>query len=183
MTSFPLLVVLVGSLVAAATDVWKFKVYNLLTLPLLASGLCYWAYVNGLPGLVGSALGVLFGFGIMFMLYVLGGIGAGDVKLMAAIGAWLGMPLTFFVFVAGSLAAGLYALVVIVTRGSFSETWVNFRVMWHRAVALGRYLAAETQVEAELKDPGRRQRVIPFAAMLALGLVGLLACSWLYAGP
>jgi len=182
MASFPLLVVLVGSLVAATTDVWKFKVYNLLTLPLLGSGLCYWAYVNGLPGLVGSALGVLFGFGVMFMLYVLGGMGAGDVKLMAAMGAWLGMPLTFFVFVAGSLVAGVYALVVIVTRGNFSETWVNFRVMWHRAAALGRYLGAETQVEAELKDPGRRHRVIPFAAMLALGLIGLLACSWLYVG-
>jgi prepilin peptidase CpaA len=173
--------VVAASLVAAVTDVWKFKVYNVLTLPLLASGLLYHGFVNGFPGLMGSALGILFGFGVPFFLYVLGGMGAGDVKLLAAIGAWLGMPLTLVVFLAAALVAGAYSLVLVLTRSSMQETWTNLRVAWHRLSALGRYLGSESQVEAELKGPAR-YRVIPFAAMIAIGLLGLVACSLLYAG-
>src|SRR5207248_19483 len=91
-------VVLTASAVAAVTDVWKFKVYNALTLPLVLSGLLYHAVVGGWAGLLGSLLGCLFGFAILFAFFLMGGMGAGDVKLMAAIGAWLGVPATFAVF-------------------------------------------------------------------------------------
>src|SRR5438552_1328783 len=85
---------LLAALIAAVTDVWKFKVYNLLTLPLLASGLLYHAINGGTPGLAGSVVGALAGFGLMILLYTIGGMGAGDVKFVTALGAWLGLPLT-----------------------------------------------------------------------------------------
>jgi prepilin peptidase CpaA len=171
-------IVVAASLVAAATDVWKYKVYNLLTLPLLGSGLCYHTYVYGLPGLGGSALGVVFGFGVLFTLYVLGGMGAGDVKLMAGVGAWLGVKLTFYVFLASSLAAGVYALVLIVLYDRTSETWTNLKIAWHRFAALGRLLGLEERVEAEVARPDRRGRIIPFAAMIAFGVLATLV--WVY---
>jgi prepilin peptidase CpaA len=176
-------VVLAASLVAAVTDLWKYKVYNALTLPLLASGLLYHGWVGGLAGLLESMLGVAFGFGVLFSMYLLGGIGAGDVKLLAAIGAWLGMPLTFVVFLVGALLAGLYALVLIVTWGSVRETAANLRVLWYRLVALGKYLGADDRIETELGQRGRRHRVIPFATMLAIGLVGLLVWAWVETAP
>src|SRR5262249_6687453 len=111
----PIVVVLAAALIAAATDIWKFKVYNALTLPLLLSGLLY----HGLRSeLLDSLVGVLFGFAALVLLYVIGGMGAGDVKLMAAIGAWLGMPFTFYVFIASSLAAGAYALLLMAVSGT-----------------------------------------------------------------
>ena len=58
----PIVLVLVAALIAAVTDVWKFKVYNLLTFPLLASGLLYHAIYGGTPGLAGSIVGALAGF-------------------------------------------------------------------------------------------------------------------------
>jgi prepilin peptidase CpaA len=170
-TAIPVFVVLVASLIAAATDVWKFKVYNALTLPLLASGLLY----HGFRGeLADSLLGVLFGFAALIVLYVIGGMGAGDVKLMAAVGAWLGMPLTFYVFMAASLAAGLYAIGLVVWTGRVGETVVNLHIMWLRLASVGRYLGTEDQIENEVRRTDRRRRIIPFAAMIAIGLIATL---------
>ncbi len=106
----PIALVLVAALIAAVTDVWKFKVYNLLTFPLLASGLLYHAIQGGTPGLAGSIIGALAGFALMIVLYTMGGMGAGDVKFVTALGAWLGLPLTLYVLIAGCIAAGVYAV-------------------------------------------------------------------------
>ena len=112
----PIMIVLLAALITTVTDLWKFKIYNVLTVPLLISGLVYHCIVGGLPGLGASLLGAVFGFGMFLFFYVMGGMGAGDVKLMAAIGAWLGLPLTFHVFIASSLAAGLYSVILLVVE-------------------------------------------------------------------
>ena len=170
-TAVPVIVVLVAALVAAATDIWKFKVYNALTLPLLVSGLLYHAFRAELAD---SLLGVLFGFASLIVLYIIGGMGAGDVKLMAAVGAWLGMPLTFYVFIASSLAAGVYSIGLVVWTGQVVETAVNLQILWLRLASVGRYLGSDDMVESEVRRSDRRKRIIPFAAMVAIGLVATL---------
>jgi len=170
-TAVPVIVVLVAALVAAATDIWKFKVYNALTLPLLVSGLLYHAFRAELAD---SLLGVLFGFAALIVLYIIGGMGAGDVKLMAAVGAWLGMPLTFYVFIASSLAAGVYSIGLVVWTGQVGETAVNLQILWLRLASVGRYLGSDDKVESEVRRSDRRKRIIPFAAMVAIGLVATL---------
>ncbi len=170
----PIAIALTAALIAAITDVWKFKVYNLLTLPLLAAGLLYHAMWADLAS---SLLGVLFGFGALIALHVIGGMGAGDVKLMAALGAWLGMPLTFHVFIASSLAAGVYAAILMVVTGKVGETFLNLQVLWMRLVCIGRYLGADDRVEKEVRRADRRRRIIPFAAMVLVGIVSTLLWS------
>jgi prepilin peptidase CpaA len=174
----PVAVIGTGVLVAAVTDLWNFKVHNLLTMPLLASGLLYHAMVAGLSGLGMSLLGAVFGFLVLFTFYLMGGIGGGDVKLMAAIGAWLGLPLTFYVFIGSSLAAGAYAVVLIVAHGQWNRTWLNIRIAWYRVRAVGRRLGGEDRVEAEVQGSERRKNCIPFAAMTAIGMFGTLV--WLF---
>jgi prepilin peptidase CpaA len=167
----PIALVLVAALIAAVTDVWKFKVYNLLTFPMLASGLLYHAIYGGLPGLAGSIVGALVGFALMIMLYTMGGMGAGDVKFVTALGAWLGLPLTLYVMIAGCIAAGVYAAALLVTAASLKETLVNIQILWLRLACLGRHLGSEDRVEVEVQRSDRRRRLIPFSAMIALGLV------------
>jgi prepilin peptidase CpaA len=173
--SVQLIVFLTAVAITAVTDVWKFKVYNVLTLPLLCSGLVYHGYVGGSSEFAVSLTGALFGFGILLTFYVMGGMGAGDVKLMAAVGAWLGMPQIFYVFIASSLAAGCYALFLIFTHGRLRETWLNLQILWFRVRAFGRHLGAEDQVEAAVSRADRGSRLIPFAAMIAIGVVATLA--------
>lgn len=171
----PLIVVVVGVLIAASTDILTYKVHNMLTLPLLASGVLYHAVTGGLPGITASLTGALFGFGVLVVFCLMGGMGAGDVKLMAAIGAWLGLSLTFYVFIVSSIAAGVYALVLIVFRKSSQNTWTSLLIMWYRLKAITRHLAVEgDQVEIAVTQPTRRLQCIPFAAMIALGILGTL---------
>src|SRR5262249_2150922 len=125
-----------------------------------------------------SFLGALCGFGLLLPMYLIGGMGAGDIKLMAAVGAWLGLPLTFYVFIAASLAAGIYALIVMAWYHRTEETWINLKIVWHRLSALTRHLGSEDRIETEVGRHDRRGRIIPFAAMIALGVVAALAWRW-----
>lgn len=173
----PVIVVLVAVGIATVTDVRTFKIHNVLTLPLLASGLAYHGYVGGTDGLTNSLLGALFGFGALLFLYLAGGMGGGDIKLMAGVGAWLGVPLTFAVFLAASFAAGIYAVVLILVHGRLRETWVNLQLLGYRIWAVGRQIGGEDRIEAQVKRADRRGRLIPFGAMMGVGLLALLALA------
>jgi prepilin peptidase CpaA len=179
----PVGVVIAAVLVTTVTDVREFKIRNLVTLPLLVSGLLYHGLVGGWAGLGSSFLGAVFGFGVLIALYIMGGIGGGDVKLFAAVGAWLCMPLTFYVFIATALAAGVYALAVILLYGTLGETWLNLQILGRRLWAIGRYLGFDDEVETVVRRADRRRRIIPFAAMIAVGTLVTFAWVWFHGVP
>ncbi len=179
----PTAVALVAALVAAVTDLTRFKVYNLLTLPLMAGGLIYHGTTGGPGALALSAGGMLLGAGVLLVFYVMGGMGAGDVKLMAGLGAWLGAKAVFYVFLASALAAGVYALVLMLACGGAREMLVNLQILWHRLGVMARHLGSEDQVEREVSRADRRRRIIPFAAMIAVGVIALVLMSWLRGSP
>jgi prepilin peptidase CpaA len=170
----PTIVVLIGTCVGAVTDVWKFRVYNSLTFPLLASGLLYHGFVEGWSGLASSSLGVCFGFAILIIPYLLGLMGAGDVKLMAGVGAWLGLEVTVVVFVISSLVAGVYAVVLILYRGRIRESLSTLKLILYRMASLGMHFGKEDLVETLSEGDDRRLRVIPFGAMIPLGVMGAM---------
>jgi prepilin peptidase CpaA len=169
--SLPLAVVLLAVVVAAINDVRSFTVRNIITLPLLAGGLYYHWIANGGAGFGSSLQGAAFGFGVMMAIYLMGGIGAGDVKLMAGIGSWLGMPQTLAIFTIAAIAGGVYGLVQIIACHRWRESWVNLQILWHRLVAVGRHLGADDQVEAAVRRDDRHRRLVPFAAMMMVGVV------------
>jgi len=179
----PLLVVILAVLITAVIDLWKFKIPNVVTFPLLITGVAYHGWTDGASGVGQSLLGVLFALVILGAFCCMGGIGAGDVKLLAAIGAWLLLPLTFWVFIASALASGVYAVIVILTCRRLKETWVNLKVIYHRVVAVGRHLGAEDHVELAITTDDRRTRLIPYAAMVAVGLLSLLGIAWYIGKP
>lgn len=168
---FPAAVVLAAVLIAAVTDVWKFKVYNALTVPLMVGGLIYHTATAGWAGLATSAMGLLFGFAILLIFYAMGGMGAGDVKLMAAIGAWLGMPMTFYVFIASGLAGGVYAIALLAMRDGLQDVAIHLHILWLRMTAFSRQLGNDARIESEVKRDDRRRRLIPYAAMMAVGII------------
>jgi prepilin peptidase CpaA len=176
-----LLIVLVR--IAGYYDIRFRRIPNWLVLPCILLGIALNSFLFEWAGLKSSLLGVGLAFIVYFPMYLLRGMGAGDVKLMAALGAWLGMPLTFYVFIASSLAAGVYAVVLIVLYRTLGETWVNIQIVWYRLVAVGRHLGAEDRVETAVARVDRRSRIIPFAAMIALGIFSLVALSWMHGAP
>ncbi len=101
----------------AVGDVRTRRIPNLLNLAIAVSGLGFQVGTGGLAGLGNGLLGLLLGFALLFPFYLLHGMGAGDVKALAALGTWLGPWLTFSLFLYMGVAGGLLALVVLAQKG------------------------------------------------------------------
>jgi prepilin peptidase CpaA len=102
--------VLVG---AAVIDGWKLKVPNWLTFPLIAGGWVYSTACFGWPGLGWSVLGTAVGLALLLPAYAIGGMGAGDVKLLAGVGAWVWGTVTFYAFCLSAVIGGVIAVGMI----------------------------------------------------------------------
>ena len=90
--------VAVFTAIATATDLKNRKIPNWLTVSSAIIGLLFHIFTAGLDGVWFSLGGFAVGFGILFVLWMIGGGGGGDVKLMGAVGAWLGPKYTFGIF-------------------------------------------------------------------------------------
>lgn len=118
--------VLIGCLsvftaVAAVTDLRTRKIPNKLTIPAFLLGIIFqlWFHPWGDKTLTGSLLNVAgafgLGFGTLFVLWMVGGGGAGDTKMMGALSVWLGWKMTIavlilstFIVLIGTLGAMLF---------------------------------------------------------------------------
>ena len=110
---------------ASALDVKSSRIPNILTLGGAALGLVAGATTHGLPGLGQAAAGWVVGCGLFLPFFLLGGMGAGDVKLLAALGAWLGPSTTLFVALYAGVAGGVMAVVVSLVRGYMKHLVTN----------------------------------------------------------
>lgn len=100
--------------VATLTDLRSQRIPNTLTLPAAGAGLVLNGLFFGLDGLLASASGWAVGCALLLPLFLLRGLGAGDVKLVAALGALKGSELALFTLLWACLAAlplAVYGLV------------------------------------------------------------------------
>jgi len=92
--------------VAAVWDVRFKRIPNKLTIPMFFAGWIYQLAMSvafGWQHLGSAALGFLVGFGLLFVLWFVGGGGGGDVKLMGALSVWLGFRLTLSVLLVSTV--------------------------------------------------------------------------------
>lgn len=112
-------------LAAVVTDLKSRRIPNLLTFGAALTAVIVHGYVEGWSG-VGMALaGWLVGAAFFFPFFALGGMGAGDVKLMAAVGAWLGPGAIMWVALYSSIAGAVMALVVAGFAGYLGQAFTN----------------------------------------------------------
>jgi Flp pilus assembly protein protease CpaA len=119
------LIVSAACSVAAVIDVRFRKIPNKLTIPLFFAGIGMWVLARGLDGLGESLWGIAIAGLPFFVLFVMGGGGAGDAKMMIALGAWLGIEHAFIVAIAVGIAGGLLSLGYAVAHGRLTIAVAN----------------------------------------------------------
>jgi prepilin peptidase CpaA len=143
--SVELWIAAVVGLAAVVEDLARRTVSNWIPLAALAGGLFCQVTEKGWRGAVAAGLGVISGFGVFLIFYLLGGMGGGDVKLMAGFGALLGAGRLLEAAFWTALAGGLLAAAVL-------------GVGWLRARTRSR------------PERGSAPKTIPYAPAIAVGV-------------
>lgn len=114
--SLPLLFASAFLFLCCATDTFLDEIPNPLNLALILVAILYHGVNAGMGGIATALLGLLLGGALLLIPYLLGGMGAGDVKALAALGALLGPAGIFQTFLYASLIGGFVALLYLIAR-------------------------------------------------------------------
>lgn len=114
------------------TDLTKRKIYNAVVLSGFTAALVLNLLDMGLKsGFMQTFLGFFTGILLLLIPFILGGIGAGDVKMLGMVGAFLGSSLAVQVMLASALAGGVYALILMIKDGNLLRRLQNiYRAIW-----------------------------------------------------
>jgi prepilin peptidase CpaA len=115
------MVLLIVVTVCVATDIKSRKIYNNLIFPALAIAFGIHIITGGWEGLAHSLLGFTLGLGILIIPFLLGGMGAGDVKLLALVGALKGAGFVFAASVYMALFGAVMALAIVLFKEGIRE--------------------------------------------------------------
>lgn len=153
------------ALACAVTDIRERRIPNKFTYPAAVCGLVLQVVLYRGPGLVSAVSGGLLFGGIFFFFYLLRTMGAGDVKLAAALGFIVGFPAAVPVMLATAICGGILAVIVIVWSGKVGATLRNLgSVVGHHA-----RFGMRMHPEVNLDNPKALR--MPYGAAFAAGTV------------
>jgi prepilin peptidase CpaA len=162
--------------IAAVYDIRFRRIPNWLVLTGLALGVGLNTFLFQWSGVRSSLLGIIFAFCIYFPLYLLRGMGAGDVKLMAAIGAIVGPANWFGIFIVSALLGGIAAAIVLMARGRLANSLWNIGFLFQRLLS---FQAPYAREELDISSPNSVK--LPHGVAIAAGSVIFLAAAWKWA--
>lgn len=156
---------------ACVFDLRTRHIPNALTFGGAALGLLYGVYTAGIGGLLGALGGWATGLAIFLPFFILRGLGAGDVKLMACLGAWVGAADTVWVALYAAVSGGVMALIVGASTGYLRGAVDNLYLL------LSHFRVAGVRAHPELTlERGKGPR-LPYALPIT---AGLLLALWLH---
>ncbi|MGM0490272.1 MAG: A24 family peptidase [Planctomycetota bacterium] len=174
---WPVWVVTVFLILAAVIDGIKLKVPNWLTFSMIISGWMYsasvalWTGGSLWGGLGWSFLGMIVGLLLLLPAYAIGGMGAGDVKLMAGLGAWMHATHTFYAFCVTAVVGAILAIAMIVTRRAWQK---HLRQLW--VIATEILIVRDPNALSELAANRKSSMLLlPYGIPIAIGSISYFA--------
>ncbi len=158
-------------IVAAVIDGAILKVPNWLTFPFIICGWVHCTLQGGVAGLGLSLLGTVVGMMLLLVLRNVGGMGAGDVKLLAGVGAWLGSIVTLYAFAATAIVGGVMAAVMILRSGQWEKHWA----MAHQILHEWKTVRNPQKLSAIARERKPNMYLLPYGIPMAIGSIAYFA--------
>jgi prepilin peptidase CpaA len=172
-------ILLILVIVAAVWDIRSRRIPNWLTLSGVLAAFAAHTWLGGGVGALLSLKGLGVAMLIYFPLYALRGMGAGDVKLMAAVGALTGAGNWFGVFLFTAMIGAVIAIIVSLAVGRLKKTIWNVGYLLRELVSFrAPYIARE-----ELDVQSSKALRLPHGMVIALGVIALLSAQALMVKP
>lgn len=168
--NWPVWFVTVTLVVAAVIDGLQLKVPNWITFPMIISGWVWSATLSpyaGWEGLVYSLVGTAVGLALLLPAYAIGGMGAGDVKLMAGIGAWVWGVVTFYAFAVSAVVGGVIAVGMVLTKKRWDKHQGQFWMIWNEIVTV-KNPEKLAEIATERKPT---MMLLPYGIPIAIGTI------------
>jgi len=156
-----------------ASDLRTRRIPNVLTLPVIALGLALGTFMHGLAGFGASLGGAALATALLLGPFALGGVGGGDVKMMAGVGSLVGPQALLASLMAGILLGGLFGVWALWRRGRLAERLLAIVTMCHSA--------ALTRSMDPLRAPAADANAVTLPYSVPLGL-GTALALWLRGG-
>jgi prepilin peptidase CpaA len=165
--NWPIWLVSAVLVAAAIIDGWKLKVPNWITFPFVLCGWIYSTACFGWEGLLWSLLGTCVGLVLLLPAYAIGGMGAGDVKLLAGVGAWIWGTATFYAFCISAIFGGIIALIMVFSsrtwKGHSNQFWAIIQEIW--------ILRNPNQLSSIAADRKSSMMLLPYGIPIAIGTI------------
>lgn len=153
-------------LISVYTDLRFQKIYNAVLFPAALIALLSHLISNGLTGLLFSLKGLGLGLALFMLPFIMGGLGAGDVKLLALVGSVKGPAFVFNSFLITALLGGLIAAVLLLFKGRLFKTikqvCLGFRVFFSSRFTVWNFAALESSQDT---------LTLPYGVAIALGTI------------
>ena len=175
--NWPIWFVTVTLIVAAVIDGFELKVPNWITFPLVISGWIYstaFASTMGMTwyeGLGWSLLGTIVGLALLMPAYMIGGMGAGDVKLLAGVGAWIHVTHTFYAFSVSAIIGAALAVLMVLYRKAWGKHAGQFWMILNEILTIKNPEQLAT-IAAERKSS---MLLLPYGIPIAMGTIAYFA--------
>jgi prepilin peptidase CpaA len=165
---------LLGLVGTAAVYDYRFRrIPNWLVLAGILAGIALNTFLFGWPGCLTALQGFGIGFGVYFVLYLLRGMGAGDVKLMGAVGAFVGPKGWLLIFFFTAIIGGVLAMILLASRGRVRNALWNVAFILSEVVRLRAPYASRE----DLSVHSPKALKLPHGVSIALGCVAFLVLA------
>jgi prepilin peptidase CpaA len=174
--NWPIWIVTITLVVAAVIDGLKLKVPNWITFPMIISGWIYSATLSpyaGVDGLTYSLIGTVVGLALLLPAYAIGGMGAGDVKLLAGVGAWVWGTVTLYAFAVSAIVGGIIAVCMVLAGKSWDKHQNQFWMICNEIMTVKDPDKLST-IAAERKPT---MMLLPYGIPIAIGTIAYFACA------
>ena len=164
-------VVTITLVVAAVIDGIQLKVPNWITFPMILTGWAFSYAGFGWEGVGWSLIGTAVGLGLLMPAYAIGGMGAGDVKLMAGVGAWVWGTVTFYSFCLSAVIGGVIAIGMVL----YQRKWKKHKDQFFGILGEISTVRDPDKLAAIAAERKPTMLLLPYGIPIAIGTIAYFA--------